>query len=329
MNNQKGFSLIEILVAVTLMSIMTVAVAPQLKYMLNFESGADTKNKLSELSSGFATAYLANIAQIEQDPNAEINFGSAGIMHPATTTAGGRCTATSANFLPWSEYSGQAPATMVKDGYGAPICILINPQSSVMVNGVTLYYHTVAFVSAGPNNVFDNGTALSATGTLTLGNDDTGVLFDGRAFSVEKYNTTADKMKIIASALEQYYVTRYQSDPSRSSSIDYWSNGAGLTATAAARWDSSNPGNVIDYTPAATPMYSTGASTELSVALSLSKADVTDGFGSIINFENASPYVRSPANSNANQSIPPYTSLISTTLPGGVTYSDAVVGVNN
>ncbi|MHB0990137.1 MAG: type II secretion system protein [Burkholderiales bacterium] len=329
-----GFSLIEILVAISLMAIMTVAVAPQLKYLINFQAAADTQNRLSELQSGFSTAYLANMTQIEADPNAEINFGAAGIMSPAIAAPGARCSAVAANFIPWSQYTGHAAGSLVEDGYGAPLCILINPQSTVLLNGINLYYHTVAFISTGPNNVLDNGTALDTLGNLTLAGDDAGVLFDGRAFSVAKYNLTADKMKVVAQALEEYYVARYQSDPSRSSSIDYWSNGT--NSPDPVRWDSSNPGNLINYTTSASPMYTTGTAPDLSAALSLSKDDVTDGYGNIINFENASQNVRSPDNSyNPSNltvppySIPPYIALLSTTLPGNVSYAQAIVGVNN
>ncbi|HET9113000.1 MAG TPA: type II secretion system protein [Burkholderiales bacterium] len=324
-----GFSLIEILVAISLMAIMTVAVAPQLKYLINFQAAADTQNRLSELQSGFSTAYLANMTQIETDPNAEINFGAAGIMSPATAAPGARCSVVAADFIPWSQYTGHAAGSLVEDGYGAPLCVLINPQSAVLLNGINLYYHTVAFVSTGPNNVLDNGTALDALGNLTLAGDDAGVLFDGRAFSVAKYTLTADKMKVVAQALEEYYVARYQSDPSRSSSIDYWSNGT--NSPYPVRWDSSNPGNLINYTITASPIYTgTGQpTTDLSVALSLSKDDVTDGYGNLINFENASQNVRSPDNGSTNLAIPPYTALLSTTLPGNVPYAQAIVGVNN
>ncbi len=321
-----GFSLIEILVAISLMAIMTVAVAPQLKYLINFQSGTDTQNRLSELQSGFATAYLANMNVIESDAKAEINFGTTGIMGAATAASGARCTATAANFTPWSDYTGHAAASLVNDGYGAPLCILINPQASVQINGVNLYYHTVAFISTGPNSVLDSGTGLDAAGNLTLAGDDIGVLFDGRAFSVNKFNLTASKMKIVSQALEEYYLARYQSDPTRSSSIDYWSNG--VNSPVPTSWDSINPGNLIAYTPNAAPMY-TGATSDLSASLSLSKDDVTDGYGNILNFENASNNVRSPVNASANMAIPPYTALISTVLPGNVGYSQAAVGVNN
>ncbi len=322
-----GFSLVEILVAIALMAIMTVAVAPQLKYLIGFQSAADTRNRLSELQSGFAAAYLANIGSIEADPGAEINFGVSGIMAPATAAAGARCSAASGNFVAWSDYSGHAAASLVDDGYGAPLCIFINPQASMQSNGVTLYYHTVAFVSTGPNNVLDTGTGLNANGSLLLAGDDSGVLFDGRAFANSNFIVTAGKMRTIVQALETYYLARYQADPTRSSSIDYWSDGTGSPDPA--RWDSTNPGNLIGWLPVAAPMF-TGSSTDLASALSLSRDDVTDGYGNVIRFENAGNDVRSPDNGvDVNMTTPPYTALVSTTLPGNVAYAQAAVGVNN
>lgn len=320
----KGFSLVEILVAISLMAIMTVAVAPQLKYLVNFESGMQTQNLLSELQSGFAAAYQANVNTIEANPTAVLSF-PAGTVLPAVAAAGGRCTASVAAFVPWSDYTGHAAGSLVADGYGAPLCVFINPQSAVTLNGVNLYYHVVAFVSTGPNHVLDNGTGLSAQGNLLLAGDDTGVVFNGQSFVLGQYNLTVTKMQNVAQALSAYYLMRYQADPTRSASIDYWSNGAGSSYLS--RWDSNNtpPSNQIPWENTATNILTSNIST----ALSLSQNDVTDGFGNIFMFENASNNVRSPDNTSSPMTFPPYTALISTQLPGGSTLSQAVVGANN
>jgi prepilin-type N-terminal cleavage/methylation domain-containing protein len=328
-----GFSLVEILVAISLMAIMTVAVAPQLKYLVNFESGMQTQNLLSELQSGFAAAYQANVNAIEANPNAVLSFPS-GVVAQATASGTGRCTATAATFAPWSDYTGHAAGSLATDGYGAPLCVFISPQMAVTLNSVPLYYHVVAFVSAGPNRVLDAGTGLNpVTGNLTLAGDDTGITFNGQSFVLGQYNQTVVKMQNIAQALSAYYLMRYQADPTRSSSIDYWSAGAGSANFT--RWDSSNttPPNQLPYVSTAPPqsMYTTGAPTEVATVLALSQNDVTDGFGNIMRFENATSNVRSPDSGGANSpmTFPPYTALISTTLPGGSLLSQAVVGVNN
>ena len=326
----KGFSLVEILVAISLMAIMTVAVAPQLKYLVNFQSGMQTQNLLSELQSGFAAAYQANVNAIEANPNAVLSFPS-GAVAQATASGTGRCTATAATFAPWSDYTGHAAGSLATDGYGAPLCVFISPQMAVTLNSVPLYYHVVAFVSTGPNRVLDAGTGLNpVTGNLTLAGDDTGVTFNGQSFVLGQYNQTVVKMQNIAQALSAYYLMRYQADPTRSSSIDYWSAGPGSPNLT--RWDSSNttPPNQLPYEPSAASMYTTGAATDLAVVLALSKNDVTDGFGNIMQFENATSNVRWPYNTaNSSMAFPPYTALISTTLPGGSLLSQAVVGVNN
>ena len=332
-----GFSLVEILVAISLMAIMTVAVAPQLKYLVNFQSGMQTQNLLSELQSGFAAAYQANVNAIEANSNAVLSFPS-GAVAQATASGTGRCTATAATFAPWSDYTGHAAGSLATDGYGAPLCVFISPRMAVTLNSVPLYYHVVAFVSAGPNRVLDAGTGLNpVTGNLTLAGDDTGITFNGQSFVLGQYNQTVVKMQNIAQALSAYYLMRYQADPTRSASIDYWSNGSpGCTPiTTCPRWDSSNttPPNQISWQNAPTAMYTTGtgASTDVATVLALSQNDVTDGFGSIMQFENASSRVRSPDSGAANSpmTFPPYTALISTTLPGGSVLSQAVVGINN
>ena len=324
-SGSRGFSLVEILVAISLMAIITVSVAPQLKYLVNFQSGMQTQNLLSELQSGFAAAYQANVNSIESNPNAVLSF-PAGAVAQALPSGTGRCTATVATFVPWSDYTGHAAGSLATDGYGAPLCVFISPQSALAINGVNLYYHVVAFVSTGPNRVLDAGTGLNpATGNLTLAGDDTGVTFNGQSFVLGQYNQTVSKMQNIAQALSAYYLMRYQSDPTRSASIDYWSNGVGSAYTS--RWDSNNtPINQIPWENTAVSIISSGIST----ALSLSQNDVTDGFGNIFKFENASVNVRSPDNGGTYaMTFPPYTALISTTLPGGSSLSQAVVGVNN
>ena len=322
-----GFSLVEILVAISLMAIMTVAVAPQLKYLVNFQSGMQTQNLLSELQSGFAAAYQANVGTIEANSNAALSF-PAGTVLPAGAAPGARCTATAATFAPWSDYTGHAASSLATDGYGAPLCVFISPQMAVTLNSVPLYYHVVAFVSTGPNRVLDAGPGLNqTTGNLTLAGDDTGVTFNGQSFVLGQYNQTVTKMQNVAQALSAYYLMRYQADPTRSASIDYWSNGAGSAYPS--RWDLNNTptSNQIPWETAATNM----VTSTISTVLSLSQNDVTDGFGHIMQFENASSNVRSPDSGAANSpmTFPPYTALISTTLPGGSVLSQAVVGINN
>ena len=330
LTGSRGFSLVEILVAISLMAIMTVAVAPQLKYLVNFQSGMQTQNLLSELQSGFAAAYQANVNSIEANPNAILSFPS-GTVAQALPSGTGRCTATAATFAPWSDYTGQAAGSLVSDGYGAPLCVFINPQSALAINGVNLYYHVVAFVSTGPNRVLDAGTGLNAQGQLVLAGDDTGVTFNGQSFVLGQYNQTVIKMQNIAQALSAYYLMRYQADPTRSASIDYWSNGSGSQTQPATRWDFANtsPANGLLYSASPVAMYTTGAPTEVASALSLSQNDVTDGFGQIMQFEHATAKVRSPDNGIYAMQFPPYTALISTTLPGGSLLSQAIVGINN
>lgn len=324
-----GFSLVEIMVSVAIVAILVTTLAPQLKNLINFQSAADTNNEFTALASAFQNAYAGNAMVIETSPLAQISFGALGTMVPSGAVAGGRCTATNAaDFIPWSSYAGKSAAAMVNDGYGAPLCIFITPQMSVTVNGMNLFYHNVAFVSTGANNVLDNGTGLDANGNLLLAGDDTGVLFDGKSFATNQFQVSAAKMQAIVSLLGQYYNARYQSDPSRSSSVDYFSSGS-TNSHNLSDWDSVNPGNVIPYDTLATPMYTTGSPTDMAVELSLAQNDVTDAYGNIISFENASNNVRNPDNGTASEAIPPFTALISTTLPGGAKFSEAVVGVNN
>lgn len=321
-----GFTLLEIMVAIAIVGMLTYTIAPQVRFMVDLQSEQDTKTLLKDLVTGMRSAYKLNVDTIDGDPNAQLNFGARGTVLPTTATGGQKCNATVANFTPWSEYAGQAATTLQRDAYGAPLCIFINPRSQISIDGVDVYYHSVAFVSGGRNNVLDVGTVLDAQGNLTLAGDDLGALFDGRSQATERYTTTVNNMRRIVSAYEQYYASRYSADPYRNPTTNYFACGDNTTCpppTAVARWD---PGGTMPTTCAgAVPLYST-TGVSLHSVLGLTRNDVIDGFGKVMTLDNCTDSVRSPNNTiGDNMRIPPYTAAISTTLPGGQVVTQAAI----
>lgn len=331
MNKQRGFTLLELIVALVIITgiyaVASDAFGPALAFRADIETGDRQKN----VRKAIYAAYKINALNVDANAAAVLDFGTTngvtyGTINPALPGANGRCTATAATFATIASFSTASPGDLFRDGYGNPFCVYITPRNSLTVSGNTVNYHSVAIVSGGRNGVVDAGTGLDpVTGSLTIAGDDRGILLDGRAFAQDRYDETFAALKKAADIYQAYFSVRYQSDPSRSISVDYFSCGAASCppASPVAGWDA---GNAMPSTcSGAIPMYS-ATGTSPNTVLGLSQSDVTDGYGNIIMLDNCGASVRSPGNATATMQAPPYTAVISTTLPGGATLAQTAIG---
>lgn len=328
MKKQRGFSLVEIIVAMVLMGALYAIASDSFGPALAFRAEIETNERQKDLRQAISSAYKLNAVNVDAVTTATLTFGGTfGTLSPALPDATTkRCTSTATTFLPIARLSSMAPSDAYRDGYGSPFCVYITTRQSMNISGSTIYFHSTAIVSGGRNGVIDTGTTLNdTTGDLTLAGDDVGILLDGRNFAQERYDLTLASIKRAADAYQAYSSVRYQTDPARSISVDYFSCGDDSTCPPASvnpLWDS---GNGMPSTCAgAIPMYRTTGISPHAV-LGLSQSDVTDGYGNIITMDNCGASVRSPGNATASLRSPPYTAVISTTLPGGGTLSQTAV----
>lgn len=329
MKRQRGFTLVEILVALVLIGGLYAIVSDSFGPALAFRAEIETKEKQKDLRNAIHAAYKINALTVDAEAAAKLDFGTAtGVMEPALPNgATKRCESTATTFLPVARFSGSSAGVIYRDGYGNPMCLFITPRQSLTVSGSTIYYHSVAVVSPGRNGVIDTGTTLdNTTGNLTLAGDDIGVLLDGRAMAQDRYQITIDSIRRAADAYQAYFSVRYQTDPARSISVNYFACGSDTTCPPAApvpQWDAGNGMPTTCAGPIA--MFQTVGISPHAV-LGLSESDVTDGYGNVLTVDNCGPSVRNPSNVNAAMQTPPYTAVISTTLPGGGTLSQTAVG---
>lgn len=328
--NQRGSMLIEIIIGVSILAILSSGMVDGFAGALRFNARVETKTRLDAWRSSLEKFYYDNASVIDTDTAAQLNLGGTPAViittyGPDATTH--KCTIDSTKITEIANRAGYAASDFVKDGGHAGFCLLITPRLSQTLNGATLYYHSIAVVSPGSDGVIDAGTSLTNTGELVLaaGTDDTGILFDGRKFSADKYNITMQNMTHVVQALDAYYVARYQADPNRSLSTDYFSCGqVSCPATAQPRWDQqalfpatcAGAIGINTLTGAVVP----------SNHLGLSMSDGVDGWGKELMIDNCTNSVRSPSNTSTIKQLPPYTSVISTTLPGGSVVSMTSVG---
>lgn len=313
--SQSGFTLAELAIALVILSVLSVFVMDQLGPMFQYQARVSTRSKTDDLAQAFRLAYRTEVVAIENEASAHLRL-STGLIEPMGADVHGRCTANAAALAPLNRYLQNATGIAFRDGNGAPFCIFMTPGLTRDVGGVAHRYRVIAVVSTGWNNRIDAdagcaGTSLSNTGELTLCGDDEGVRIDTLPLMMDLVAESQKRLDRIARAYERHFQSRFEADPARDLSVDYFASG-----TPADRWDGGNPIGTTGCAGAA-PLVSTTAAISPHAALGLSTADVTDAFGQIIGFDNCSSAVRSPNNVNTNLQVPPYTAVIRSTLPGG------------
>lgn len=325
MKKQKGFTLVELLVSTTIIILFSSYFMKDIGSVLDYKSRLETENKLKAWRNGVESVYLANTSTIDNDALAKLVLLDATQILPTAIGTNRRCNLTAATAKQFANRAGFSAGDLILDGHKQQFCLLMTPRLTDTVNGTTLYYHSIAVVSAGSNGRIETTTTLDATGNLNIDatTDDVGILFDGRQFSIDRYNQTMAAMSRTVDAYNAYYAARYQSDGTRSLSTDYFSCGAATCPSTVARWDVS--GEMISTCSGAIDMVRTTGTSPHNV-LGLSTIDVTDGWGQLFKLDNCTNNVRSPNNTNTARNNPPYTASISTTLPGGSVMSMTAVG---
>lgn len=316
-----GFSMIELSVVIALMGILTAAIYNFLGPQLKWKSRTDTDNRLTLLKNGLETAYRQNILSIDGDAQAEFNLGAAGIIAAVAPNAQGYCLPAAGALAPIALLLRSSPDEAIRDGYGRNFCIAIDPRAVITYNGQNLPYHPLAIVSGGPNAQIEAGTTF-AGGQLTLAGDDIGVVVDTAGQAISAYAQTMNVLARASGAMQQYFSARYNADPARAPSIDYFGCGAAACPPGGASggWDGANG---IPTTCAA-PV---GMDTTVAGVIGLTRQDVTDGYGQILQYDNCGASLRSPGNATADMQLPPFTAAALTTLPDGTPLTQTAVGM--
>ena len=310
---QKGFTLLETLIALAISAVMMTAVFGMLDGVMRWYGKAVTAHRLEQLQDDIGRAYAENMLSVESKTTAT---DASGLVFPNGTVGtvnGTSCNAgAAAPFAAVSTYLESSPGQVRLDGFQRPFCVYFTPQMSFAVGGTTLYYHSIAIVSMGASGALN--TSWDSAGTLTLGGDNLGVVIDGRGIALRQFQSVQSQMQKIVQATQSYFQGRFQASGG-STSVDYFGTNSGDTS-----WDSAG-------TMPITSGSSMVADSTFEQALGLSVLDLTDPFSQPYYFDNSSSAVRSPSNTSASMNgAPPWTARISTSLPGGITYYQTAIG---
>lgn len=297
---QDGFTLPEILLALSLISLIAVMTLGIIEPWMQFRQVMDTDRKLEEIKNGLDNYYQQNSFEIESSGSADF-----GVFKQSAVAVGSACTAQASAFgaMGFSLSDGQDKAAM--DGFNNPLCIFVGPQRYKEVDGARLYYRAIAVVSTGNNAQLDAGTTLNTTSdVLELGGDDRGITFNGFESQRYKYMTTVARLERLASMYETYFTTRFLQAADRDISRYYFSkeyDAAGAVASTGAT-----------YVPVFPALADIGVSQDLGKSLWEQNNDIT--------FNNHSaaasgvvPRPRTPVTSGI--SALPYTAVLRAQLP--------------
>lgn len=213
-----GFTLMEMLVAMALVTLISLVVMGSVGPWLAFKQKLDNERKMQDVRNGISSLYAAKSMAVELQGD--------GLLDGFVSAVPGsvNCEEQSAAFVASAERFSDSTAHSPRDGYGSPWCIYISRVNNELKDGVNLYYRNVAIVSGGPDGTVDPATTFSDTGALTLGGDDAGVTISGREIQAEKLRETLRRMNRVAQMYETYFTTRYLANSARDITLYYFSN---------------------------------------------------------------------------------------------------------
>lgn len=305
LSRNRGMTLIEIMVALALMTVISLVVLGALTPWIGMKQKMDTERKLQDVRNGMLALYKDNAMAVDT-LDADRRFRgftvSAVVPGPAQDPDLVTCASQAAAFQANSSYFSDAPTEASQDGYKNPWCIEISDIQNSVESGTTLTHRSIAIISTGPNGRRDARTTF-INGVLSLDGDDLGVTINGRDIQAKKLQETLTRMAHIGQTYETYFTSRYLSNESRDIGLYYFSSAYdtdGLVGTSQGRW-----------APASTLLRNIG----VAGAASLSAWE-TDSEIEVGNTNEAVNGVqtRSPA-SNAGPNALPYTALLRAKIP--------------
>jgi len=312
---QSGFTLIEITVAIGILSVLAFGVIGTFMPLLQAKTEYATNERLAKVALALTSAYRVNARTVDTSALRELRLSPTVAVANATTATNG---ATQAALAVLASYGQVSPSDLERDEYAAFFNYFVsNRLTAAMPGGYNILYRKIAIVSPGYNGVLDAGTTMdAATGNLTLAGDDLGVVVDGFQIQKDLSDRTVASVNKIVTAYQNYFTNRYLANPTRDVSINYFAN----SGAPASRWDTTglaaNSGGA--FTNATTLNFAS--------ALGLSPNDMLDAYGAPIQVDNSSDASRNPNNATLAMQLPPYSALVRAQLMGGQTYQLSAIG---
>jgi prepilin-type N-terminal cleavage/methylation domain-containing protein len=311
----RGFTLIEITVALLVAGLILVAAMPMLEPSLRQRSQLETKERLERVARAILTAYEREAMSVDAEADDVFRLGDG---HAIVNGSDAANPTTAAALTSIATIAGSSLADIAEDtGHNRLRFYVSQRQALSQPGGYQLYWRNVAIVSSGWNARFDAGTGFDkTTGVLAVGGDDLFVMADGYALQKRLSEESVQRVRRLARTYESYFQSRYLMHATRDLAINYFATGSVPTG----RWDTGNP--VAQSAGTGSPAAYIG----LPGALGLGPNDVRDAYGADLLIDNQSSATRSPLNPDPLLALPPYTAIVRARLPGGQFYAETAFG---
>ncbi len=222
-----GFTLVEVLIALAVVTLISLVVLSALGPWLRLKQSVDNERKLQSVRASVAAYYRANAMALEAEPGARLG------PFENVVPANGQCASAREAFAALQQHFADGPDEVATDGYRNPLCVFVSRQLARDVDGRTLVYHVFVAVSPGPDGVLDATTTFDPdTGVLSLGeggdrpSDDRAVLVNGYDVQLALYQETMARLTRVADAYETYFTARYLAWPDRDATRYYFAASA-------------------------------------------------------------------------------------------------------
>jgi prepilin-type N-terminal cleavage/methylation domain-containing protein len=322
LRKSRGFTLIEIMIALALVTGLTLMMFQAITPWMRLRQKIQTEHRLEQLRDAIEIAYRANSMGIESQAGPQLQITTGGVAQSVTpstllgTPPQQSCAANPTAAAALATFVADDPNRSLTDGIGQPVCVLVSPRLAQNRDGVMLYYHVAAIVALGNDGHLSAATRFdSNTGILTVDptSDDVGIVVSGFGIQLDLYLETRKRVDRLADLYTSYFTARYLGNPARDYSVDYFLGGA-------APYDADTTAN----RPLGTGNLWQPAGTYLA-ALGLGPEEQTSAYESANDIEVAnqmldpsqlveSVQVQEPASKGV--ALPPYTALLRASLPG-------------
>lgn len=331
MKRNSGFSLIELLIAMSIVVVILGLTYPLITDITRFKENVETKNNIKFVSDGIRKWYE------KESFNIDLNSNS-GLYMPDGTYSLNNSSVQGDKWQKLLSGVGVNESRMI-DGFGRNFKFFVSQRLSYAHDGILIPYRIIAIVSSGTHDRSADGSSVinssfdPSTGDLTVASGEVSEVINGLDIQLRKFEESKEKLQVLSDLYSQYYWSRYRSSANEPA-IDYFAkNGTDV------RWDSkadsvyaveSTCGKPNGTLNGVTILGTSLKNSKMNTALILSDSVITDAYNRefrILNCGTTSnmrvgggSYSLSVRDPSVGNGLPPYTAALGFTLPNSESY---------